>query len=210
MAEARVNFDALLGGAVYDVVARITGYGPAYYRRAAMAVPVRPGMTLLEAGCGTASLSLALAERMRGRGRIVGVDVAERQLEQARRKVGAASVPIELRRGSIAQLPLEDSSIDGICVSQVLHSLPQDVLERGLAESARVLVPGGFLGLIEWSRPRIGLSAALWTPSLLGMRRSHNWLGTYPELFERHGLDLATDVYLDSLNRCQVFVKRRY
>jgi ubiquinone/menaquinone biosynthesis C-methylase UbiE len=207
MDETHESFDGFIGGRVYDVVARLTGYGPGYYRRAAAAIPVRPGMTVLDLGCGTASLSLALARRMEGQGRIIGIDLAERQLEQARAKVGASPVPIELRQGSVQQIHMDDGSVDGVCMSQVLHALPDDVRSATLVESRRVLRPGGFFGLVDWSRPRFGYTAAVWTSTLLGMRDSPNWRGTYPEIFKVAGFELSTDVHLDSLNRCQVFVK---
>jgi len=209
MSETRETFDNFFGGAAYDMIGRLSGYGQEYYRKAAEALPVRPGMTLLDLGCGTASLSLALASRMKGEGRIVGIDLAKRQLERARSKVGGSPVPIELRHGSVRELPFESDSIDGICMSQVLHGLPEDVLTACLAESARILRQGGFFGLVEWSRPRFGYTALVWGATLLAARDTHNWRGTYQELFGTFGFDLLTDVRLDSLNRCQVFVKQR-
>jgi len=200
MSDPRETFDGWLGGAAYDVVARATGYGPEYYRRAASAIPVRPGMTVLDLGCGTGSLSLALGERMRGRGRIVGIDLSERQLERARAKVGASSVPIELRRASIRELPFADASIDGVTASQVFHGLPEEVLLAAVGAVARVLRPGGFFALVEWSRPRLGTTALVWLLTLLGSRGTRNWKGGYPELVRASGLELATDVYLDSLS----------
>jgi demethylmenaquinone methyltransferase/2-methoxy-6-polyprenyl-1,4-benzoquinol methylase len=207
MTETRETFDGFMGGKVYDIVARCTGYGPEFYRRAAMSIPVRPGMTLLDLGCGTASLSLALAERMNGQGRITGIDTSARQLERAREKIVSSPVTIELRNASVRALPFENSAVDGICMCQVLHALPEDVRADMLTESSRVLKKGGFFALVDWSRPRIGYAAAVWAPSLLGSRHTHNWQGTYPEVFEPMGFHLSTDVYLDSLNRCQVFVK---
>jgi ubiquinone/menaquinone biosynthesis C-methylase UbiE len=205
--ETHESFDGLLGGVGYDAIARLTGYGPSYYHRAARALPVWPGMTLLDLGCGTASLSLAVAERLRGRGRIIGIDLSVRQLDRARTKIHRSPVEIELRQGSVRELDLEDESVDGIFASQVLHGLPDDVREQALAEASRVLRPGGFFGLVEWGRPRIGFAALVWTATLLGSRDTPNWRGTYADLFRTVGLELSTDVHLDSLNRCQVFVK---
>ena len=207
MTETRESYNGWMGGIGYDLLARCLGYGPRYYRRAAMAIPVQPGMTLLDLGCGTASLSLALAERMNGQGRIVGIDASSRQLDRARSKLKFSKAKIELRHASVRELPFGDNAFDGIAMSQVLHGLPDDLREETLRESSRVLVEGGFFALVDWGRPRIGLMAAIWIATLLGELNSHNWRGTYPELFKTVGLDLTTDVYLDSLNRCQVFVK---
>ena len=207
MGQKRETFDGVISGAVYDWVARFTGYGSKFYKRAAMSIPVRPGMTLLELGCGTASLSLAIAHRMNGRGRIIGVDKSARQLERAKEKILSSPVSIELRNASARALPFEDAALDGICMCQVLHALPDDVRADVLGESSRVLKNGGFFALVDWSRPRLGYAAAVWGPSLLGSRHTHNWQGAYPTVFEPFGFDLSTDVYLDSLNRCQVFVK---
>jgi ubiquinone/menaquinone biosynthesis C-methylase UbiE len=207
MTEGGERFDGFISGAVYDGIARITGYGPEFYRRAAMAIPVRPGMTLLDLGCGTASLSLALADRMDGQGKIIGIDISEKQLKCAKKKVRTSPVPIALRNESFQSLPLEDLSVDGICMSEVLHGLSENEQLETLRESSRVLRKGGFFALVDWSRPKLGYVAAVWSFSLLGYRHTHNWKGTYPKLFETVGLELVTDVYLDSLNRCQVFEK---
>jgi ubiquinone/menaquinone biosynthesis C-methylase UbiE len=208
MDEMRYDFEGHFGGLVYDLIASITGYGRSYYRRAALAIPVQPGMTLVDLGCGTASLSIALSHRMEGRGKIVGIDRSTRQLKRAREKVRSANVDIELIQSSVGSLPVDDESVDGICVSQVLHALPDNIRTACLYESHRILVPNGFFALLEWSKPRFGYTAAVWTATLIKLRNSENWRGTYPSLLNRFGFRLATDTYLDSLNRCQIFSKR--
>jgi ubiquinone/menaquinone biosynthesis C-methylase UbiE len=143
-------------------------------------------------------------------GRVVGLDVSPRQLARARDKIAAspvAGVSMALRRASMGALPFEDDAFDGVAISQVLHALPEDVLPQTFAEIARVLRPGGFLALVEWSRPRLGYAALVWLPTLLGLRHSRNWRGTFPELVAPAGLNLVTERYLDSLNRYQLFTK---
>jgi demethylmenaquinone methyltransferase/2-methoxy-6-polyprenyl-1,4-benzoquinol methylase len=202
-----VSFEGRLGGAAYDRLSALTGYGPSYYRRAAAALPIRSGDVLVDLGCGTGSLALAVADRLRGRGRVTGIDLAERQLAEARRKGARSPVPIEWRRGSVDDLPFEDGTVDGVCMSQVIHGLTEPVRRGMIAESVRVLRPGGFFGLVEWSRPGFGWAAAVWTWTILGMRDSRNWQGTLGEWFVAAGFEPSTDVRLDSLNRCEVFRK---
>jgi len=205
--ETRESFDGFIGGAVYDVLARITGYGPAYYRRAVQALPVESGMVLADLGCGTGSLAIALAGRTGKSGRVVGIDIAEKQLARARLKVAGKNFPIELRLESIAKPALNDSSVDGITMSQVIHALPDEIRTAMISEAFRILKPGGFFGLIEWSRPRFGYSAFVWSLSLQSHKDSDNWRGTYPKFFSKVGFELISDRYIDSLNRCQIFIK---
>ena len=46
MIEARELYDGWMGWVGYDLLARLLGYGPRYYRQAAMSIPVEPGMTV--------------------------------------------------------------------------------------------------------------------------------------------------------------------
>jgi len=203
--ETNESFEGFTGGAVYDWLARLTGYGPSYYRKAALAMPIQPGIRLLDLGCGTGSLTLAAARRLDGDGAIEGIDLSEKQLRRARTKTAAFPVSVTFRQGSVRELPYQDDQFDGVFASQVFHALPDEVRADAIAEAARVLRPGGFFALVEWSRPRLGYTAAIWTLTILGSRRGHNWQGTYADLIEPAGFRLLSDVYLDSLNRCQVF-----
>ncbi len=107
-------------------------------------------MTILDAGCGTGSYSLALVECV---ARIEAVDLNPDMLKVAQGKLGAAVAlgKVALHRAPIDRLPFKDGSIDGIMVNQVLHHIPDDAsqgypgLRRAIAEFARVLRPGGVL-----------------------------------------------------------------
>ena len=158
--ETREHFDGFLGGRTYDFLAGTTGYGRAYYRRAAQSLPVEAGMTLIDLGCGTGSLTMAMARKLGHSGRITGIDLADKQLSHARHKQLQTDLPIEFVKGSVAHLPFADASVDGISISQVLHALPPDIRQGMISEACRVLKPGGFFGIIEWSRPRFRLQCS--------------------------------------------------
>ena len=69
-------------------------------------------------------------------------------LERARRKSGE----IEWVQGDALALPFEDDSFDAATVGFGVRNLED--LDRGLAELARVLRPGGRLGVLEITRPK--------------------------------------------------------
>ena len=48
---------------------------------------IRPGMRVLDLGCGTGTAALEIASRLNGTGKVVGIDVSSKMLEQAQRKL---------------------------------------------------------------------------------------------------------------------------
>lgn len=90
-------------------------------------------------GCGTGSLTAVLAPFV---GRVIGVDRSEAMLEAGRERL-ASRDNVELRRGELERLPVEDDTLDVAVVYLVLHHVVEP--ERVLAEVARVLRPGGRL-----------------------------------------------------------------
>ncbi|MFO8071858.1 MAG: class I SAM-dependent methyltransferase [Polyangia bacterium] len=200
-------FEGALGGAIYDAAARLTGYGPGFERRAALAIPLRSDSRVLDLGCGTGGLSAALARR-RGGVRVTGLDISRRQLARAAQKLERSPARVELLRGSMVELPFADETFDGVVASMSLHALERDRRPAAVAEVARVLRPRGRFALVEW-RPRLGFKAALWLPFVLGERDGDNWRGRYPEICAEAGLGLESEVSFSSMDRCQVFIRDR-
>jgi SAM-dependent methyltransferase len=96
----------------------------------------RPGDRALDVGCGTGTMSLALAQRG---ATTVGVDTSEPYLEGARRLRSHPNVTYEL--GDACDLPYPDDSFD-VCVSTlVIDVIPEP--ELAAAEMRRVTRPGG-------------------------------------------------------------------
>ncbi|MGE3843860.1 MAG: ArsR/SmtB family transcription factor [Vicinamibacterales bacterium] len=94
-------------------------------------------------GCGTGRIAEVLAPFVGG---VVAVDASQDMLEAARRRVAHAA-NVDLRFGTLEQLPIEDGRLDAACVVLVLHHAPDP--GRVLAEVARVLRPGGPLLLVD-------------------------------------------------------------
>jgi SAM-dependent methyltransferase len=100
---------------------------------------------LLDVGCGTGSLALALAERWPGR-HIVGVDPAEAFLAFARQRENSGSV--EFKRADASSLPFPDASFAGAAAQLVLNFVPEPA--RALREMRRVTRPGGVAAAAVW------------------------------------------------------------
>jgi SAM-dependent methyltransferase len=117
-------------------------------RNAAFFLPhLRPGMRLLDAGCGPGSITRGLAADV-APGATVGIDLDAAAVEAARaaaQAAGAAQVRFEV--ADIHALPFGDASFDAAFVHAVLQHLPEPL--AALREVRRVLRPGGVIGVAD-------------------------------------------------------------
>ncbi len=100
---------------------------------------LEPEWTVGDLGCGTGHLSLSLAPFVE---RVIAVDGSAAMLRTAKVRVG--DLPnVDLRRGELESLPLDDGSLDLACLVAVLSSVasPAQVIQ----EAARALRPGARL-----------------------------------------------------------------
>jgi len=96
------------------------------------------GLRVLDAGCGSGALAVALADRGAA---VTGIDLSAGLLEIAARRLGPAVV---LRQADLEEpLPFADGSFELVVASLVLHYLEDWV--PALSEFHRLLVPGGRL-----------------------------------------------------------------
>jgi ubiquinone/menaquinone biosynthesis C-methylase UbiE len=125
---------------VYDehfVPALFAQWGPVV----ADAAGVKAGDHVLDVACGTGALTLAVAERVKPGGSVVGLDANPQMLAVARRN----PMPIEWIEAPAEALPLPDESFDAV-VSQFGLMFFQD-RAAALREMKRVLRPGGRLAV---------------------------------------------------------------
>jgi len=146
-------------------------------RDAAFLLPrLRPGMRVLDVGCGPGSITLGLAEAV-SPGEVVGVDIQPAQVGQARTLAASREVRnVRFEAASIYALPFPDRCFDAAFANGVVMHLAEPV--RALAELRRVLRRGGIAGVRD---PDFG--ASLYAPMtallerLLALRvqvRRHN------------------------------------
>src|SRR5829696_1926756 len=150
--EVRGMFDRIAG--VYDVMnsAMTAGLHHQWRQRAVDRAEVGPGADALDVCCGTGDLALELRRRIGPDGRVVGCDFSQPMLELARRKSGEQALPVEFGWADALELPYGDASFDAVTIGFGARNLAD--LERGLAEMARVLRPGGRLVILEITRPQ--------------------------------------------------------
>lgn len=103
-----------------------------------------PPARIADLGCGTASLSLLLAEAAYD---VHGLDLSAQMLTAARIKLTAAGVRAPLARGDAARPPFAPGSCDVVLERHVLWAIDDQV--GALRQWSRLLVPGGRLVLIE-------------------------------------------------------------
>jgi ubiquinone/menaquinone biosynthesis C-methylase UbiE/DNA-binding transcriptional ArsR family regulator len=154
-------------------------FGDQFYWRALLGL-LPSNWIVGDFGCGTGAIAAALAAHV---GRVIGVDASMEMLEAAARRL-ASCANVDLRRGSLEALPIEDDTLDAATFVLVLHHLPAPAL--ALAEARRVLRPGGRLLIVDM------------TPhehEEYRQRMGHVWLGFSEEqtrrLFDQTGF---TDV----------------
>jgi arsenite methyltransferase len=102
---------------------------------------IQPGMTVLDLGSGAGFDAFLAWRRVGPTGRVIGVDMTDDMLAQARKNaanLGAKNV--EFRRGRIESLPVEDSSIDLVISNCVINLSPDK--PAVFREILRVLTPG--------------------------------------------------------------------
>lgn len=149
--EVRGMFDRIAG--VYDLMnsAMTAGMHHQWRERAVDRAQVGPGTDALDICCGTGDLSLELRRRIGPDGRIVGSDFSEQMLDLARAKSGEQGLPVEFGWADALALPYGDDSFDAVTVGFGARNLAD--LDKGLAEMARVLRPGGRVVILEITRP---------------------------------------------------------
>ena len=113
------------------------------FHLAALPAFAGPEWTVGDLGCGTGQMSAALAPFV---AQVVAVDASAAMLQAAKKRLQGFE-NVDLRRGELEALPIDDGRLDAATLALVLHHLPEP--ERALADVARVLRPGGRILIVD-------------------------------------------------------------
>ena len=109
---------------------------------------LKPGMRVLDCGCGPGTITVGLAEAV-APGEVVGTEIEAAHVALARANAAKRNVPnLQFKAANLYQLPFDDGSFDAVFISAVLSNLGEPL--RGLREAYRVLKPGGIIGIKEF------------------------------------------------------------
>lgn len=128
-------------------------------KHAAFLLPhLRPGMSLLDCGCGPGSITIGLAKLI-APGTIVGVDFDSGEVERARKLATDQDITnVQFETGNVYELPFADGMFDACFSNALLDHLSDPI--AALREMRRVLKANGLLGVRTADR-----DGYLFTPS---------------------------------------------
>lgn len=169
---------------------------------------LKPGLTVLDVGCGTGAITRSIAEKIGPSGRVLGIDPNENLIEQARQN--ADGVPgLDFQQGDVYAWTMTDR-FDLVTCARTLQWLTQP--ETALRRMNEWVKPGGYLSILDYNHEKIA-----WTPeppaamrlfydAFLQWRQDagfDNAIADHlPELLERIGFaDIRVDSQLETTHR---------
>ena len=161
----------------YDQVGAVMSFGqdPRWRRALVRAVDPRPGQRILDVASGTGMVAFALVDSAPGC-EVVGVDQSEAMLGVARAR---ANGHVSFMQGEAEHLPFPDATFDALSFTYLLRYV--DDPAATMRELARVVKPGGRIGMLEFGVPHAPALKALWRVHtrvglpLLGRLVSRSW-----------------------------------
>ena len=106
------------------------------------------GENVLDLGCGLGDDTFEIARLVGAKGRVVGVDVSETTILEARRRAGERGSAATFEVGDAQALRFEDGTFDACRTERMLMHVSD--AERAFAEMARVIRPGGRLSVFDF------------------------------------------------------------
>jgi ubiquinone/menaquinone biosynthesis C-methylase UbiE len=154
---------------------------------------VNAGEDVLDLGCGTGALSLALKQREPG-ANVTGLDPDPKALALAKQKSEAAGLTIEWVCGYAGRAPFPAQSFDHVLSSLMIHHLEADQKHEAFRDARRLLRPGGHLHLLDFGPPKNWAERALTALFHHDHRVADNLAGRLPDWLKQAGFADAREV----------------
>ncbi len=159
---------------------------------------LKPGLVVLDAGCGLGDDALRIAERIMPGGKVIALDASSAMIEKARLNARALRLPVEFLIGDVKALPFSDGVISRCRIDRVLQHITQPL--RAVTELVRVLEPGGSLLAYDndWETFSIMSSNIETTRTIEGLWRNSFVNSAIGRNLQSHFLAAGlTDVHVD-------------
>lgn len=146
----------------YDRMGAVLSFGqdPRWRRALIDAIDPRPGQRILDVATGTGMVAFGLARRG---ATVVGLDQSEHMLSGARIRAAArpdAADNPSFVQGEAEHLPFTDGEFDALTFTYLLRYV--DDRAATMRELARVVKPGGRIGMVEFGVPASAPLRAAW------------------------------------------------
>jgi arsenite methyltransferase len=124
----------------------------AEYEEALRFVGMKPGWTVLDAGCGSGGYVPLICEHVGSSGRVAALDLAPENVAQVERLVrgGRCAAPVDLRVGSVLDLPFADATFDCVWCANLAQFFTKTEFARVMGEFRRVAKPGGLVAVKDF------------------------------------------------------------
>jgi demethylmenaquinone methyltransferase/2-methoxy-6-polyprenyl-1,4-benzoquinol methylase len=147
----------------YDRMGAALSFGqdPRWRHTLVDAVAPSPGQRILDVATGTGMVAFELATR--GGCEVVGLDQSEAMLARARQRLAASPAlagRVTFVTGEAERLPFADGEFDALTFTYLLRYV--DDRAATMRELARVVRPGGRIGMVEFGVPSVPALRALW------------------------------------------------
>ncbi|WP_262272414.1 class I SAM-dependent methyltransferase [Microvirga yunnanensis] len=121
----------------------------AEYEEALRFVGIEPAWTVLDAGCGSGGYVPLLCELVGSEGQVAALDLAPENVAHVERLVheGHCAASLDLRVGSVLDLPFADATFDCVWCANVAQYLAETEFAHAMAEFRRVTKPGGLVAV---------------------------------------------------------------
>ena len=147
---------------------------------------VRAGERILEVGYGTGHALVDLARAVGDDGSVVGIDISSGMQSVAEKRLNEEGLAgrVDLRVEHVPPMSLGDGELDAVFFSFTLELFPPEVLPAVLAETRRVLRPGGRVGVVSMALPPEGEKDSI-------LERAYKWMHRhFPHIVDCRPIDV--------------------
>lgn len=177
----------------YDALIRWTCAENEFREVMVRALADHPFSRVIDVGCGTGSLLMALHWRF-PTAHLTGLDADASSLRLAAGKLAGAGAVVDLLPADARHLPFPNDSADAITCSLFFHHLDDEAKVTVLREIRRCLSPGGLVVIADWDRASSFVTRTLFTAVRVldgfAVTRAHA-LGEFQDVIIRAGFSAS-------------------